>query len=786
MLTSLVSLRPASYSTILSGFIGVLCILAAGGEASAQPAGPAAPIKPLVRRAVAAQAQSTTVRSLTRAKIMQQWRAGDPVIVIEDLKEQLTQEARRGDESRRVAPPEQSPPRQPMVRQPVSPQRQRIALPEITQSRVIRPWKPGEPVRVIDDLKEEGSPQGRRERPREMSATEHRAAGHGLPARSENLLSTLVADFDGIPATGSLPPDTVGDVGPNHYVQAVNTAFAVYDRTGSLLVGPSPINSLWSGFGGPCESENHGDPIVNYDHLADRWLISQFALTAIPHQCFAISQGPDPTQTYFLYGFPTEDDQGNPVFPDYPKIGVWPDGYYMCTQRGFPSGGIDVWVFERDKMLAGQPARVVQFYVPGTSLLLLPSDLDGQAPPAGTPNFFARQVDGERFGGADRVEVFAFQVNWSAPETSTFTQVANIPVDPFDSILGSADLLGASIPQPGTAIRLETLTVWPMWRLQHRQFGTHQTLVFNHTVDANGADLAGIRWYELRRGGSGAWALHQQGTHASNELHRWMGSAAMDQCGNIAVGYSVSSSTEHPGIRFASRLASDSPGTLAQGEVTLVTGSGSQTHSSRRWGNYSTLNVDPADPTTFWYTTEYYDATSAAGWKTRISSFRLPECEAAEAEVAMRHQTSPGEMDSTPKSAPAQAAGSERAFQCWMHPAVNYAGGTPIGDRATAVSVYISDLSWHFAGNSGVITNPAGNGQDAGSGWQYPNAKQFGIVLYQNNGNYWQINGTSPSNMTRITGLLNTSPIYFAVNDTRGNYGDNWGSYIVCVQVDAD
>jgi hypothetical protein len=433
--------------------------------------------------------------------------------------------------------------------------------------------------------------------------------------------------FDGIPATGSLPPDTVGDVGPNHYMQMVNTVFAIYDKQGNLLAGPSPINTLWSGFGGPCDTENNGDPIVRYDHLADRWLLSQFALPGPDlHECIAISRTADPvTGGWYLYDFPTVDANGNPVFPDYPKIGVWRDGYYMGTQRGFPSGGLDIWVFERDKMLIGAPAGVVQFSLPAPSLFLMPGDLDGPPPPAGTPNFFARQVDGERFGGNDRVEVFALSVNWATPASSTFTPVATLPTAPFDSVLCSSTLLGACIPQPGTTRTLETLTVWPMWRLQYRNFATHEAMVFNHTVDVDGRDHAGIRWYELRRPPDGTWSIFQQGTHAPDNVHRWMGSIAMDRDGNMALGYSVSSNTVFPGIRHTSRLASDPPGTMT-GEATLVVGGGSQTHGSSRWGNYSSMDVDPQDDCTFWYTTEYYEATSAAGWQTRISSFRQPTC----------------------------------------------------------------------------------------------------------------------------------------------------------------
>jgi hypothetical protein len=299
---------------------------------------------------------------------------------------------------------------------------------------------------------------------------------------------------------------------------------------------------------------------------------------------------------WFLYAFPTIDSAtDNPVFPDYPKISVWPDAYYMGTQRSFPNGGLDVWAFERDKMLVGAPAALVQFSVPRPSLFLMPSDLDGPPPPVGTPNFFVRQVDGERFGGNDRLEVFAFSVDWANPSASMFVQVGDLPTMPFDSVLCSTSLLGACVPQPGTSVQLETLTVWPMWRLQYRNFGTHEAMVVNHTVDVNGQDLAGIRWYELRRSPGGAWGIFQQGTYSPDSTHRWMGSVAMDRDGNIALGYSVSSDTVFPGIRRTGRLATDPPGTLPQPEGTIVVGGGTQTHSSRRWGTYSSMDVDPTD-----------------------------------------------------------------------------------------------------------------------------------------------------------------------------------------------
>lgn len=505
----------------------------------------------------------------------------------------------------------------PAVRAPVQPAQLTPGLIDMTRLQTVQPWQPGEPVKQVRDLK----------KGLEISRI---APDIGGPHDRFAPTQTLVADFDGISATGFVPPDTVGAVGPRHYIQMVNSAFAIYDKQGNLLAGPSAINSLWSGFGGPCQTQNHGDPIVRYDHLADRWLISQFAVPGNDlHECIAISRTGDPVNGgWFLYAFPTVDTgNGNPVFPDYPKIGVWPDGYYMGTQRGFPNAGLDIWVFERDKMLNGQPAQVVQFAVSAPSLFLMPSDLDGPAPPPGTPNFFARQVDGERFGGGDRIEIFAFGVDWNNPAASTLTQLASLPTAPFDSVLCTADLLGACVPQPGVAQRLETLTAWPMWRLQYRNFSSHEALVFNHTIDVDRRDHAGIRWYELRRPPGGNWTIAQQGDYAPDDVHRWMGSVAMNRNGTMALGYSVSSNQVFPGIRYASRLAGDPPGTMAQGEVTLVNGAGAQTTDFRRWGNYSSMDVDPVDDCTFWYTTMYYDTTSAAGWKTRISAFKHPDCD---------------------------------------------------------------------------------------------------------------------------------------------------------------
>ncbi len=445
-----------------------------------------------------------------------------------------------------------------------------------------------------------------------------------------------ISNFEGVGnVDGVLPPDTTGDVGANHYVQWVNLSYAVYSKTGATLLSPRDGNSLWAGFGGPCESSNSGDPVVLYDHLADRWLLTQFALpngfSGPFYQCLAVSQTGDPTGAYHRYAFKISDTKLN----DYPKLGVWPDGYYMAVNQFTCNvvfcnwAGQGVVVFERDKMLLGQSARAVYWdlYAADPDLGgMLPADLDGPTPPSGTPGLFV-QVDDDAWGySADQLQIWELKANWMTPAASTFTRRATLPTAAFDS-----NLCGYSrncIPQPGTTAKVDAISDRLMYRLQYRNFGAHQTLVTNHTVDVGG-DRAGIRWYELRNAGAG-WGIHQQGTYAPGDgAHRWMGSIAMDGTGGMALGMSVSSGSVYPSIRYTGRIPSATPGTMSEAESDLVAGSGVQTHTSGRWGDYSTMSVDPSDDCTFWYTQEYYPTTSSASWHTRIGSFRLPSCGAA-------------------------------------------------------------------------------------------------------------------------------------------------------------
>lgn len=409
------------------------------------------------------------------------------------------------------------------------------------------------------------------------------------------------------------PPDTIGDVGPNHYIQMVNTSLAIFDKNGTQLTGPTSINQLWQGQGNPCETCNDGDPVVLYDQLADRWLLSQFAVCDGPpyYECVAISQTADPTGAYYLYAFEIPDDR----FPDYPKFGIWPDAYYMSTNE-WPNVG--TYAFDRAEMLLGRPATFQKFETEAN--FMLPCDLDGSTPPpSDSPNYFYTMKTG------NILEIWEFYVDFDLPSNSTFTLARTLNTMPFN--YGVCGFSWDCIPQKDTSQRLDVISEWPMWRLQYRNFGTHETLVGNFTVDVGDfTDHAGIRWFELRKSNS-SWSIHQEGTHTPDEHHRWMGSIAMDGAGNIALGYSVSSDTLFPSIRYATRFASDAPGTL-QNEATLIVGTASQ-QLYNRWGDYSSMNVDPSDDATFWYTNQYL-TDSTQGWQTRIAKFRMATAEEVE------------------------------------------------------------------------------------------------------------------------------------------------------------
>ena len=423
------------------------------------------------------------------------------------------------------------------------------------------------------------------------------------------------------------PPDTTGAVGATQYVQVVNTGMAVFDKaTGAVVQGPVPTSALWKGFGGLCETDNDGDATVAYDKAAGRWVISQFAVTnagtsSAPYlQCVAVSQTSDATGAYNRYAF----SYGS-AFPDYPKTGVWPDGYYTTFNmfNGNSFGGAKLCAYDRTAMLNGNAATQQCFQLSTSYGGVLPADLDGSiAPPAGAPNYMVNF-------GSNSLNVWKFHVDWTNTANTTLIGPTSLAVAAFAPACGG----GTCIPQSGVSQKLDSLADRMMYRLAYRHFADgHESLVATHSVNPNGSSkspksqASAVRWYELRLN-NGTPSVYQQSTFNPDSTFRWMGSIAQDKQGNMALGYSASSSTIHPAIRYTGRLATDPLNTM-QAEATIVQGSGSQTGSNlARWGDYSTMTVDPSDDCTFWYGNEYIPANGAFNWSTRIGSFKFAGCQ---------------------------------------------------------------------------------------------------------------------------------------------------------------
>jgi hypothetical protein len=430
----------------------------------------------------------------------------------------------------------------------------------------------------------------------------------------------LGAGYPGYSIT-AVPPDPNMAVGPNHIVQWVNNAFVVFDKSGGVISPPVSDDTFWGSLSGTCDQlGGYSDPIVQYDRVADRWIVGEVAIPLFPGlvgqfaQCFAVSKTSDPTGAYYqwTYGFGT-------TIPDYPKIAMWPDGYYV-TWNLFEGGstftGAEACAWDRVGMLSGVKApKFVCFKLTNAYPSLLPADLDGAAPPAGSPNFLMN-ID----PGSSALNLWKFHVDFATPQNSTF-------VGPF-SVPGTAPFVAPCpdtqdcIPQPATTESLDALGDRLMYRLAYRNFGDHESIVANHTVVA-GSGATGVRWYEVRNPNS-APTIYQQGTFAPDADNRWMASIAMDRTGNIGVGYSLASGGTFPSIRYTGWAVGDPLGTL-QDETFFVAGGGSQT-GYNRWGDYSAMRIDPNDDCTFWYTQEYQASTQVVGWSTRIGSFRFDSC----------------------------------------------------------------------------------------------------------------------------------------------------------------
>ncbi len=432
-----------------------------------------------------------------------------------------------------------------------------------------------------------------------------------------------------------LPPDTNGDVGRDHYVQTVNLLFRVYDKNGTALTPPLKISSLFAPLGTPCSTRNDGDPVVLYDNLADRWYISQYCNNAPPfRQMIAVSKTGDPTGSWFIYEFAMPNVKQN----DYPKFGIWHDALYMSTDEFFGSdyAGSGAFAFDRDKLIAGDPgASYIYFDLASPTTIriggLLPVDLDGtNAPPRSAPAMFIGYTANEYGDPQDALRVFEFRPDFGNPSNSTFGESAESPLvsSPFDptSNTGRDD-----IEQPAPGERLDSQSDRLMYRAAYRNLGFSESVVVNQTVRVSAPGQpyrAGVRVYELRRN-TGQFVINEQATIGAIDTNRFMGAAAQDHKGNIAVGYSRSNIEKQPAISYTGKLAAEPAGTY-RNEADLIAGTGVQTAFGFRWGDYSGLSSDPSDGCSFWITNQYYTLQSQNespfGWLTRIGKFRFTEC----------------------------------------------------------------------------------------------------------------------------------------------------------------
>lgn len=524
------------------------------------------------------------------------------------------------------------------VSAPIVPDTVFVALGDLPQAPT---WQPGDPIREVPrqfhgDINAPTPVPANR--PNEIDALARLQASVGA-MRAPTAFGSPNVSVAGIGYTSVQPPDPAGDIGTTHYIQSINGSsgarYQIYSKTGTVVAGPFSMETLASG--APC-SGGAGDPIVLFDELAARWVLTEFTASGNA-LCFYISALADPTvaQTWTRYAFTAPD------FPDYPKYGVWPDAYYVGTNEG---GDVPMYAFDRVRMLAGQPMTVQRFTAPALAgfgfQVLQPADLDGGAPPVGAPGIFLRHRDDEAHAAGsnnpnrDDLELFELHIDWATPANSTLTGPIRIAVSEFSSDLNGLSAFNA-FPQP-SGQKLDPLREPVMFRAAYRSYGSFEQLVGNWVTDIDGNDTGGVRWFELRRTGGIAepWQLYQEGTVALGDfIDRWMGAIATDKDGNIALAYSATRDTSHAapnntgvsaGLRYIGRLDGDPALVMTTGESILnQPGSGSQ--SGQRWGDYHAMNVDPVDGCTFWFTGE---AVSGSNWATRIGAFSHTACGAAQ------------------------------------------------------------------------------------------------------------------------------------------------------------
>jgi hypothetical protein len=510
--------------------------------------------------------------------------------------------------------------------------------PVVIDARRVAPapdWRPGDPIREVPMSVPKGwQPPVPDPRPVGLDPLVDAPTLGGSSSGGPNF-DTPAINVAGSGFSGVNPSDTVGDVGNDHYIQIINNNVSsrvlILNKTNGATVSNFLLNTLAAGSGTGCSNGN-GDPTVNFDETVDngpgnpagRWVLMEFTDNSV---CVYVSQTADPTTgQWFLYEFLSVTGG----LPDYPKIGVWPDGYYMGTNPGPRQ-----YVFDRQRMLAGQTARPLQaFLAPGLPGFgfqhMMPVDWDGDiAPPIGAPGLFVRHRDDEIHNvgssnpNSDILELWELRVNWDTPAQSTFTGPINVASSEFDSEFCNLAFSGC-LPQPTGSTTLFALLQPIMWRAQYRNFGDHESLVANMVTDVDGADTAGVRWFELRRP-AGSWVVHDEDTVSRGDsVDRWMASVALDEAGNLVAGYNVVSGpgpNVFPGMRYSGRLVGDPAGTTPRGEVTIINGATS--NASIRYGDYSALAVDPVDGCTFWYTAQH---NQVGQWATRIASFRFDAC----------------------------------------------------------------------------------------------------------------------------------------------------------------
>jgi len=429
----------------------------------------------------------------------------------------------------------------------------------------------------------------------------------------------ILESFDGL--GGAQISDHSLAVGPNHIVHTINTSMVVFTKKGSMyattgmaLRGPVATNSIFAGFGGRCQSQNSGDAVVRYDQLAQRWVFFLPVFAAPYAMCYAVSAGADPLGPYHRYEFPRQ------LFPDYPRPGIWPDGYYVASSSGDDVIQKSICVADREKMLTGQPATEQCVTRDGVNFLN-PSDIDGQGlPAAGAPNI-VMALGGTQLQNVfedDGVYAYKFHVDWATPANTSLTGPVKISVARYRYLCNGQ--LSSCVSQPNTTQRLDSQGDKLMQRLVYRKFASHESIVATHSITSGGA--GGVRWYEFRLDPSGNPYLHQQGTYVPDVNYRWLASAAMDGRGNIGIGYSFGGTPNYPGQRFAARLVDDPLGILTFRETVIVEGQASQT-GLLRWEDFTTTAIDPSDDMTFWYVGDYFK-TGATSRSSRIAAVRVP------------------------------------------------------------------------------------------------------------------------------------------------------------------